>query len=197
MSVLWIYKNHLQVTIGIFTLDCKKASSNYLKLGSSSSSQIAAFGTPTGDAYQGPSSNSSGDNDNIPFNQLPGIYNNATHPIPTMSMYRELWDRQTQQWGRAFRLTDAEACYLLNDYSMLRLQIGLWNGNIIIGTYFMSVSITPISIFLLIWIFKYLWNTASNGCLWLMWLLQLRICLWLYWSMHCTLRFELHISKFY
>lgn len=89
VSVLWIYKNHLQVTIGIFTLDCKKASSNYLKLGPSSMppSQIAAFGTPTSDAYQRPSSDSSGDNDNIPFNQLPGTYNNATHPIPTMLMY--------------------------------------------------------------------------------------------------------------
>jgi len=50
-------------------------------------SQIAAFGTPTSDAYQRPSSDSSGDNDNIPFNQLPGTYNNATNPIPTMLMY--------------------------------------------------------------------------------------------------------------
>ena len=90
----------LQVIVGSFIADGKKSSSNLLKSGPSSgpASQMLNFGapvTPTSPASQGPSTESSDENGNIPFNRGTGIYGNATH---NMSMYHhQLWASQTQQ----------------------------------------------------------------------------------------------------
>lgn len=54
--------------------------------------------TPTSPTSQGPSTESSDDNDNSPFNRGPGPYNNASQPIHNMPMYHhQLWAGQTQQ----------------------------------------------------------------------------------------------------
>ncbi|RHN53697.1 hypothetical protein MtrunA17_Chr5g0398641 [Medicago truncatula] len=93
-----IAASSVKVTVGSFTLDVKKASSNNLKIGPSSvpSSQIAASGTPIGATLQGPSYESSGDNQNSPFSQRLGSYNNASQPFPTTAMYQKSLARQIQ-----------------------------------------------------------------------------------------------------
>jgi hypothetical protein len=84
--------------VGSFTLDVKKASPNNLKIGSSSvpSSQFVASGTPTDATLQGPSYESSGDNQNSPFGQGLGSYNNSSQPFPTMAMHQNSFGRQIQ-----------------------------------------------------------------------------------------------------
>jgi len=84
--------------VGSFTLDVKKASPNNLKIGPSSvpSSQFVASGTPIGSTLQGPSYESSGDNQNSPFGQGLGSYINANQPIPTMAMYQKSLARQAR-----------------------------------------------------------------------------------------------------
>ncbi|AES60011.2 AT-hook motif nuclear-localized protein 10 [Medicago truncatula] len=88
-----IAASFVKVIVGSFTLDGKNCSSSNLKLGSSSMtiSQFAAPRTPTSAAAsQGPSSMSYGNNENIPFDQVLGIYNNDSEPIPTLSMYQQI-----------------------------------------------------------------------------------------------------------
>jgi len=89
------FYEYFQITVGSFTLSGKKASSNNLKLGSSStpSSQFAA---PSGVISQGTSFGSSGGNEISPFSQGSGIYNNGNQLIPTISMYQQLLARQAQ-----------------------------------------------------------------------------------------------------
>jgi len=79
-------------------VDAKKASPNNLKIRPSSvpSSQFATSRSPTGATLQGPSYEFSGDNQNSPFSQGLGSYNNASQPIPTMAMYQKSLARQTQ-----------------------------------------------------------------------------------------------------
>ena len=91
--------------MGSFITDGKKPSSNLQKSGPSSapaSSQILNFGapmTPSSPASQGPSTESSDENGNSPFNRGPGIYGNANQPIHSMPMYHHhpIWASQTQQ----------------------------------------------------------------------------------------------------
>lgn len=86
-------------------------------------SQFAAPGTPTSAAAsQGPSSMSYGNNENIPFDQVLGIYNNDSEPIPTLSMYQQI-DSPNSKWGWASRLIGVEAGYLHGDCSMFWLEV--------------------------------------------------------------------------
>jgi hypothetical protein len=80
--------------VGSFTLNGKKASSNKLKVGPSStpSSQFAAPGVIS----QGPSFGSSSGIENGPFSQGSGIYNNTSQLIPTISMYQKLLAHDAQ-----------------------------------------------------------------------------------------------------
>nr|XP_004511784.1 AT-hook motif nuclear-localized protein 10 [Cicer arietinum] len=87
-----------QITLGGFTLGGKKLSSNDLKSGPSSTSPFVASGTPTSPTSEEHSSgDSSGDGENSPFSQGPGIYNNADQSGHNVSIYQQLWARQTQQ----------------------------------------------------------------------------------------------------
>ncbi|KAK7307719.1 hypothetical protein VNO77_41034 [Canavalia gladiata] len=93
----------VQVIVGSFIADGKKSSSSNLKSGPSTtpSSQMLTFGapmTPTSPNSQGPSTESSDDNENGPFSKGPGLYNNTSQPIHNMPMYHhQLWAGQTQQ----------------------------------------------------------------------------------------------------
>ncbi|XP_028754285.1 AT-hook motif nuclear-localized protein 13-like [Neltuma alba] len=94
----------VQVIVGSFIADGKKSNSNIQKSGPSSApaSQMLNFGAPTtstSPASQGPSSESSDENDNnSDFNRGPGLYNNNSQPIHNMQMYHpQLWAGQTQQ----------------------------------------------------------------------------------------------------
>jgi hypothetical protein len=91
--------NHLQVIVGSFTLDGKNASLNNLKyeLPSAPLPELVAIGTQTDVTTQGHSSESIGVKENNPFSQGTAIYNNTIQPIPTMSMYQQLWAHQTQK----------------------------------------------------------------------------------------------------
>lgn len=94
----------VQIIVGSFIVDGKKSSSNVVRSGPSPSSaptsQMLAFGapvTPTSPpTSQGPSTESSEDNDQSSFNRGPGLYNNATQPVHSMQMYHHpLWAGQT------------------------------------------------------------------------------------------------------
>ncbi|KAK7406381.1 hypothetical protein VNO78_08005 [Psophocarpus tetragonolobus] len=96
----------VQVVLGSFIADGKKSSSSNLKSGPSStpSSHMLTFGaspSPTTPTSQGPSTESSEDNENGHFSKGPGgpgLYNNASQPIHNMPMYHhQLWAGQTQQ----------------------------------------------------------------------------------------------------
>ncbi|KAK4260253.1 hypothetical protein QN277_003395 [Acacia crassicarpa] len=95
----------VQVIVGSFIADGKKSSSNTQKSGPSSApvSQMLNFGAPTtstSPTSQGPSSESSEENENNgDFNRGPALYNNTTQPsIHNMQMYHpQLWAGQTQQ----------------------------------------------------------------------------------------------------
>ncbi|KAI4327270.1 hypothetical protein L6164_019753 [Bauhinia variegata] len=93
----------VQIIVGSFVADRKKSSTNVQKSGPSSgtASQLLNFGapmTPTSPNSQGPSTESSDDNGNSPFNKGPGLYSNASQPIHNMPMYHhQLWTGQTQQ----------------------------------------------------------------------------------------------------
>ncbi|KAK7263311.1 hypothetical protein RJT34_30899 [Clitoria ternatea] len=94
----------VQVIVGSFIADGKKSSSNVQKSGPSSAptSQMRTFGgpmTPASPASQGPSTESSEDNDHSPFSRGPGLYNNASQPVHNnMPMYHHpLWAGQSHQ----------------------------------------------------------------------------------------------------
>ncbi|KAK7330893.1 hypothetical protein VNO77_25099 [Canavalia gladiata] len=94
----------VQVIVGSFIADGKKStSSNILKSGppSAPTSQMLTFGapmTPTSPTSQGPSTESSEENDQSPYSRGPGLYNNASQPVHTMPMYHHpLWAGQTHQ----------------------------------------------------------------------------------------------------
>lgn len=85
-------------------MDAKKSSSGILNSGPSSAptSQMLTFGapaTPTSPTSQGPSTESSEENEHIPFGgRGPGLYNNANQPVHNMQMYHHpLWAGQTHQ----------------------------------------------------------------------------------------------------
>ncbi|AES69180.1 AT-hook motif nuclear-localized protein 8 [Medicago truncatula] len=88
----------VKVIVGSFTLDGKNASLNNLEYEFSSAPlpKLVNDGTQTDVTTQGHSSQSLGDKENNPFSQGTAIYNNTIQPIPTMSMYQQLWAHQTQ-----------------------------------------------------------------------------------------------------
>ncbi|RDX69185.1 AT-hook motif nuclear-localized protein 13, partial [Mucuna pruriens] len=98
----------VQVIVGSFIADGKKSSSNVLKSGPSSAPapQMLTFGapmTPTSPTSQGPSTESSEENDHNHFCRPPpgpgpGLFNNASQPVHNMPMYHHpLWAGQTHQ----------------------------------------------------------------------------------------------------
>ncbi|KAI4315133.1 hypothetical protein L6164_027976 [Bauhinia variegata] len=95
----------VQVIVGSFIADGKKSSANVMKsvASSAAASQMLNFGaptTPTSPTSQGPSTESSDDNGDSPFNRggHPGLYGNAGQPIHNMPMYHhQLWAGQTPQ----------------------------------------------------------------------------------------------------
>ncbi|KAK7309114.1 hypothetical protein RJT34_05596 [Clitoria ternatea] len=95
--------SQVQVIAGSFIADSKKSSSNYMKSGPSStpSSQMLTFVSPlapTSPTSQGPSTESSDDNENTLFSKGLGLYNNASQPIHNVPMYHhQVWAGQTHQ----------------------------------------------------------------------------------------------------
>uniref|UniRef100_A0A0R0FLQ1 AT-hook motif nuclear-localized protein n=1 Tax=Glycine max TaxID=3847 RepID=A0A0R0FLQ1_SOYBN len=97
----------VQVIVGSFIAFAKKSSSSALKSGSSSAPppQMLTFGapmTPNSPTSQGPSTESSEEQDHSPFCRGPGpghgLYNNASQPVHNMPMYHHpLWAGQSHQ----------------------------------------------------------------------------------------------------
>ncbi|KAF2290232.1 hypothetical protein GH714_004644 [Hevea brasiliensis] len=87
----------VQVIVGSFIADGKKSNSTVSKSGPSSApaSQMLNFGAPltTSSPPHGASSESSDENGSSPLNRDPGIYSNASQPIPNMNFY-QLWATQ-------------------------------------------------------------------------------------------------------
>ncbi|XP_010055329.2 AT-hook motif nuclear-localized protein 8 [Eucalyptus grandis] len=101
---LLIAATPVQVIVGSFLANSKKASSSALKSDASPTPQgpqshmlnFGTAGTAVSPPSDGASADSSDENGNSPINHRPtGIYNNTSQPIHNMQMYHHLWAGQT------------------------------------------------------------------------------------------------------
>ncbi|KAF8027219.1 hypothetical protein BT93_E0203 [Corymbia citriodora subsp. variegata] len=101
---LLIAATPVQVIVGSFLANSKKASSSALKSDASPTPQgpqshmlnFGAAGTAVSPPTDGASGESSDENGNSPINHRPSqLYNNTSQPIHNMQMYHHLWAGQT------------------------------------------------------------------------------------------------------